>query len=296
MVVAHSRRKERFYLSNLDGSVKASGGKVITFSPRKKSELLKCAQKADVILDYAEMIYYISKQISSIAGVNLNKRLLVSYTGNKLDKEDIKEIKKNFISIGVNTDIYSEYATSETGPIGYAAEDEPFKIIYSDNIFVEVIDPRNGLPAREGEIIITALNRTGSVFIRYRLRDIGAIFFKGTTPCFNLKRRGSGIRVASVFFSPQYVFSTIRNILRQPIFCNIKLKKGKVSYIEITVVSEKRVHRRIQRKIERELINEMHFEGDVGSTVNIRITYNHRKFSEREIRKGFSFSQQILEK
>lgn len=289
MTVTHSKRKEKYYLSALDKSVLELNGKIMTFNPLKTSSIINCLKKADILFDYAELIYYISEKLKKLK-INLNKKIIISYTGNKLEKLDIKKIKNNFKKIGCEVEIYSEYATSEMGPIGCSdnKENNLFSIIYDNNVFIEIIDPITKKNSKQGEVVATALNRTGTVFIRYKLGDLGILMFKNNQPHIKFLRRKKGIKIASVFFSPELVFRFIRNELNIPIFCqiNINVLKHK-SEIKITVTHEKKLKKDFL-KIKKKLLDKIEFIDDFGSTVDFKINYEKKKFNDGQIRKGFN--------
>lgn len=293
MIVAFSERKEKYYLSGLKEAVKYSGGKTLVFNPKDPKSLTNAIRTADILLDYAEMIYYISEQVKKL-GLNFNKNIILSYTGNILEEGDIEKIKQNFNSAGIRAEIFSEYATSEIGPIGCSnnIEHNKFKIIYNDIVFIEVVNPETNKPSEIGEILVTCLNRTGSVFIRYRLGDVGSISFKGESPYFKLKGR-MGIKVASVFFSPEQVFRIIRKELNSPIFCEIILKQDRFfSTLFINICAEKEFSEADIIKLKEKLLNELELEDDEDMTAKLQIKLKKGELNDSELRKGFKFQNE----
>src|SRR3989344_465209 len=300
MVVGHSKRTdEKYYLSALDETVKDTGGSVETFDPRDILEIIECIKKSDLILDYSEMICYISEQIKDL-DINLAKSIILSHAGNKLTEEDVQRIKTNFLKIGVKVKIYGDYSTTEVGPIGVSHENEinSFRIVYRDNAFIEIVNPETNEPSEDGEIAVTALNRNGSVFIRYKVGDLGSINFKNEQPYFNFKGRKSGIKIASVFFSPQQMFQATRQFLKRPVFCNIEItNKDHLGVINSKIVTEDELDIKQQKKLREHLLRDLEFIDDIGSTVEFNIYFENRMFTEKEIRKGFVFrGRDILQK
>ena len=292
MVVAFSERKEKHYLSGLKEAVEFSGGKTLNFNPCILSELIDAVKKADILLDYAEMIYYISNKLKE-ANIQLNKKLILSYTGNILEEIDIKTIKENFKKSGIEAKVFSEYSTTEMGPIGCSnnIEHNKFKIIYNNIVFIEVINPITNKPSDIGEIIATTLNRTGSVFIRYKIGDIGKLSFGASFPIFTLQQRKKGIKVASVFLSPEQIFRIIRRELNCPIYCEIYLKQNKCfSNIQIDIVTEKDFDNVAMDKLKEKLLEELELEDDENITAKMQIKLYKRKLNDMELRKGFKLT------
>lgn len=295
MIVAFSKRKEKYYLSGLKEAVEFSGGKTLTFNPGKISELISAIKKADIILDYAEMIYYISDKLKDL-DILFNKKITLSYTGNILEKKDIITIKENFKRVGVDAEVFSEYSATEIGPIGCSdnIKNNNFKIIYEDIVFVEVINSTNNKPSSIGEIVVTALNRTGSIFIRYKLGDIGKLFFENNFPIFILQQRKQGIKVASVFLSPAQIFRIVRRELNCPVYCKINIKQKKYfSNILINIASEKSFDKPIIKKLKELLLKKLELEDDEGITAKMQIKLQKRKLKDMELRKGFKIEMYV---
>ncbi|MBI4214441.1 hypothetical protein HY546_00445 [archaeon] len=289
--VVHSRRKEKHYLSALDATIAVSGGKVATFDPRNASETFYCVNNADVLLDYAEMVYYVSELLASFREP-IKKKLIITYTGNTLSGKDLATIKNNFRKIGCAVEFFSEYATSEIGPIGCSKgkDSNVFQIIYPDNAFVEVLDPRTGKPADYGELVATALNRTGSVFIRYRTGDMGWLYFRKGIPYFRFHRRKSDIKVASLFFFPDYTFKLVRGFLRRPVFCKMSVNQKRFySRILVDIATEHPVRPNDRIRLTDYIIRKLGFKDDIGSTVGFDVRFKQRALSESELSKGYKF-------
>lgn len=289
-IVAFSKREEKHYLSGLKEAIELSKGRVLNFNPRDINELLDCVKKADIILDYAEMIYYISDQISKINGVNLNKTIKLSYTGNFLSEEDILKIRKNFNNIGIDARVYSEYATTEIGPIGCSdyQNQRDFKLIYNDISFLEIVDPKSNEPAQRGEVVATTLNRTGSVFIRYKIGDLGELSCNEDRPIFHLEKRKKGLKVASVFFSPEQAFNFIREFLKQPVFCEMSLDKEEYfNTININIIGERAINDKETNELKKALLNELELTDDEAITSKVNLVFIKDRLNDQQIRKGF---------
>jgi len=60
---------------------------------------------------------------------------------------------------------------TEMGAYGYECEAQAGLHVNESEFIVEVIDPATGLPAHEGELVLTNLGRLGSPLVRYRTGD-----------------------------------------------------------------------------------------------------------------------------
>lgn len=291
MVVAFSKRKEKYYLSALKKSIEFSKGSVIMFDPHKIEEVFSCLKKADLIFDYAEMIYFLSEKLAE-SSYKLEKKLVLGYVGNKLEESEIDKIKENFKKIGITAEVYSEYGTTEIGPIGCSnnTDHNKFKIVYDNICFIEIIDPLTNQPSEEGEIVITSLGRSGSVFIRYKIGDLGKISFNSSIPNFHFHRRKKGMKIASVFFSPEQVFRIIRKTLNRRVFSEIYLKKKDyLSDIFIKVFLEESISEKDQQNLRKKLLTELEIEDDIGTTVKFNLIFEKSIFDESQMRKGYKF-------
>jgi phenylacetate-CoA ligase len=62
---------------------------------------------------------------------------------------------------------------TETGPVTYECPSRPGVLhVIESAYFAEVIDPANGKPVAQGELVLTTLNRIGSPLLRYRTGDL----------------------------------------------------------------------------------------------------------------------------
>ncbi|MGH7277449.1 MAG: phenylacetate--CoA ligase family protein [Candidatus Rokuibacteriota bacterium] len=69
---------------------------------------------------------------------------------------------------------------TEMGAYGYECAEQAGLHVNEAEFIAEVIDPQTGAPAREGELVLTNLGRTGSPAIRYRTGDRVRL---ATDPC-----------------------------------------------------------------------------------------------------------------
>jgi phenylacetate-CoA ligase len=69
--------------------------------------------------------------------------------------------------------VFDHHGMTETGPVTYECPARPGVLhVIESAYFAEVIDPASGQPARQGELILTTLGRTGSPLLRYRTGDL----------------------------------------------------------------------------------------------------------------------------
>lgn len=94
--------------------------------------------------------------------------------------------------------VFNCYGLSEmNGPgVAFECEYQNGLHIWEDHYYAEIIDPETGevLPeGKEGELVLTTLEREGMPIIRYRTRDITK-FIKGKCPCGRTHRRIARIK------------------------------------------------------------------------------------------------------
>ncbi len=88
---------------------------------------------------------------------------------------------------------YNSYGLSEMNGPGVAFECQAQRgmHVWEDAFVVEIVDPKTGLPAPEGEVgelVISSLTREGMPILRYRTRDLTR-FLPGACPCGRAHRR-----------------------------------------------------------------------------------------------------------
>ncbi len=291
MTVTHSYREEEYYLSGLDDAVLYSAGKITTFRADDIKDIYRKVTKADILLDYSEMIYYISEQIKKYSAqneLNQERSLVVSYTGEYLDDEDIQKIIDNFAEANISVEVYSEYSLSEVGPVACSSSTEKniFKPIYTEVCFVEIVNDE-GKPSKDGEIVITVLNREGTNLIRYTSGDLGEIVLRNGVPNIWLKGRKGGIKIASLFIHPQHIVSIIRKKVGADFFCYIVAEKQKYfCKIDIKIITPSRID---NVGIKDFLLKELGYIDDIKKTMDMDVTIEQRKLTNVELRKAFSF-------
>ena len=87
----------------------------------------------------------------------------------------------------LGVELYDIYGLTEIyGPgIGINCQADSAMHIWSDFVFVEIVDPKTGEPVpdgEEGEIVLTTLQKEGAPLIRFRTHDLSR-FVQGDCPC-----------------------------------------------------------------------------------------------------------------
>lgn len=136
---------------------------------------------------YLLYIAYMAEQMNLSPSDDFNIKIAI--VGAEPHSEGLRKKLENIFKINV----YNCYGLSEMNGPGVAFEC-PYQKglhIWEDHYFVEIIDPETGelLPdGKEGELVLTTLQREGMPLIRYRTRDITKII-KGKCPCGRTHRR-----------------------------------------------------------------------------------------------------------
>ena len=136
---------------------------------------------------YLLYIAYMAEQMNLSPSDDFNIKIAI--VGAEPHSEGLRKKLENIFKINV----YNCYGLSEMNGPGVAFEC-PYQKglhIWEDHYFVEIIDPETGelLPdGKEGELVLTTLQREGMPLIRYRTRDITKII-KGECPCGRTHRR-----------------------------------------------------------------------------------------------------------
>lgn len=91
------------------------------------------------------------------------------------------------IASELGVELYDIYGLTEVyGPgIGINCKYDTGMHIWDDYLYVEIIDPKTGIPVPDGEIgeiVITTLQKEGAPLIRYRTHDLSR-FIPGECPC-----------------------------------------------------------------------------------------------------------------
>ncbi len=128
------------------------------------------------------------------SGVDLKDlRLRKAYLGAEPYSENTRKKAEHLFEI----DVYNSYGLSEMNGPGVAFEcvHKCGMHVWEDTYLLEVIDPKTGESLgedKEGEIVLTNLNRRATPLLRYRTRDI-ALIHKGPCSCKRTHRRISRI-------------------------------------------------------------------------------------------------------
>jgi phenylacetate-CoA ligase len=68
--------------------------------------------------------------------------------------------------------VFDHHGMTEVGPVTFECPDRPGALAVMEDAYIaEVVDPRTGAEADEGELILTPLGREGSPLLRYRTGD-----------------------------------------------------------------------------------------------------------------------------
>jgi len=127
-------------------------------------------------------------------GVGLNDlKLKKAYLGAEPYSENTRKKVEHLFKM----DVYNSYGLSEMNGPGVAFEcvHKCGMHVWEDTYLLEVVDPKTGGSLgedKEGEIVLTNLNRRATPLLRYRTRDI-AFIYKGLCGCKRTHRRISRI-------------------------------------------------------------------------------------------------------
>ncbi|MDD3731872.1 MAG: AMP-binding protein, partial [candidate division Zixibacteria bacterium] len=97
---------------------------------------------------------------------------IILCTGETLSPE-----KKKFLQDAYQCPVLNEYGATECGIIAFPCRHDQLHLM-SHNLYIEIINPETGHPAKPGEtgeIVLTELNGYAMPFIRYRLGDIALV-------------------------------------------------------------------------------------------------------------------------
>jgi len=125
-------------------------------------------------------------------------------------------------TMGIET--FDIIGMTETGGVGLGIDCAEHNGIHvwEDDYLVEIIDPDTGIvveDGREGEMVVTTLNREGLPLIRYRTRDVTSIISRDVCPCgrtslrvARLKGRNDDmLKIKGVNFYPRQLESILMN-------------------------------------------------------------------------------------
>lgn len=145
-----------------------------------------------ILPSYALRLYGVFEEV----GIDPKKdtKLKIAFIG----AEPHTEAMRKRIEDAYGIDAYNSYGLSEmNGPgVAFECKQKDGMHVWEDNFLVEVIDPNTLEPipdGEEGELVFTTLMREGMPIIRYRSRDLAAVYSE-PCPCGRFHRRISRIK------------------------------------------------------------------------------------------------------
>lgn len=85
----------------------------------------------------------------------------------------VPSVRERISTAWNGAEVLDHYGLTEVGPTAYQRTREAGVLrIIESSYLAEIIDPQTGLPADEGELILTTLGRTDSPLLRYRTGDL----------------------------------------------------------------------------------------------------------------------------
>jgi len=186
-VFLHSKRREgESYYETHDFNHKRMYPNGIFAEYETREQLLEYVQKGNVlfIIEYPLMAQWICYQLEKAIEnkeVSLEKltkeKVYLELSGEPVTSEQVNDIVKRMKKIfQCDVEYFVTYGANEIGHIGtYVPALHGSEIIYEviPSLFIEEID---------GELIITPFITKGTTLFRYKLRDIGELFFKNGKP------------------------------------------------------------------------------------------------------------------
>ncbi|MYB06900.1 MAG: phenylacetate--CoA ligase [Gemmatimonadetes bacterium] len=118
----------------------------------------------------------------------------------------------------LGAEVFDHAGATEVGAWGFECHARDGVHFNEAEFIFEIVDPVTGAPAREGELVVTNLGRTGMPAIRYRTGDFGRLHERPCACGSNYRRLKGGVRgrldqslsVRGVEFHP----SEIENVIR----------------------------------------------------------------------------------
>jgi len=135
--------------------------------------------KPKLIISYAQSIYELAK-FARTNNFPVEKQNAVHTSASTLYDFMRTEIEEIF-----SCKCFDHYGSREVGAIASECSAHDGLHVFTDNIFVEIVD-KNGHPCPpgiEGEVIVTTLNNYSMPLIRYKIGDIGIIMGSDPCPC-----------------------------------------------------------------------------------------------------------------
>ena len=186
-VFLHSKRREgESYYETHDFNHKRMYPNGIFAEYETREQLLEYVQKGNVlfIIEYPLMAQWICYQLEKAIEnkeVSLEKltkeKVYLELSGEPVTSEQVNDIVKRMKKIfQCDVEYFVTYGANEIGHIGtYVPALHGSEIIYEiiPSLFIEEID---------GELIITPFRTKGTILFRYKIGDIGELFFKNGKP------------------------------------------------------------------------------------------------------------------
>ncbi len=140
-------------------------------------------KQLQMMIDLQSTVITATSSYALLLAEEVNKRGLKDQIRLKkgvIGSERWSEKMRTYIREGLGIELYDIYGLTEIyGPgIGINCEKEEGIHYWDDYIYIEIIDPKTGLPVpdgEEGEIVITTLVKEGAPLIRFRTHDISRI-------------------------------------------------------------------------------------------------------------------------
>jgi len=126
--------------------------------------------KPKVIVGYPSSLGYIADYILK------NKiKLDIELRGIITSGESLSIFNREIIESAFATKVFNRYGCRDVGPIAHECEAHEGLHIFSDHVFVEIINEKGEecMPGEVGEIVVTDLDNYVFPFIRYKIGDIG---------------------------------------------------------------------------------------------------------------------------
>jgi phenylacetate-CoA ligase len=130
----------------------------------------------------------------------------------------VPTIRARISSAWNGAEVIDHYGMTETGPVAFQRSgEEGILHVIEESYFCEVIDPKTGAPAADGEageLVVTPLGRAANPLLRYRTGDLVR---RGTAPGFSLAggilgRSDDMIVVRGVNVFPSAVDAVVRGV------------------------------------------------------------------------------------
>ena len=199
-------------------------------------------------------------------------RLRVGIFGAEVWSDEMR--KRIEDDMGIET--FDIIGMTETGGVGLGIDCREHNGIHvwEDDYLFEIIDPETGEvveDGKEGELVVTTLNREGLPLIRYRTRDIASVLSTGKCPCGRtslrvnrLKGRNDDmLKIKGVNFYPQQLESIL---MKHPEIGNhyqIVLEKAKGrDTITVMIETQTEVNANLSKEISTQIYDMLGFHMD----------------------------------